>query len=83
MIVDTKCYEKLADNLHLPIAEILYGYSCLLCLSSATSTHDGAGLGTCGFPAALARQWTSEAGFEYFREMSIPSMPMESCFVVA
>lgn len=84
VIVDVKCHEKLSDNLKLLTnAETLYGFSCLLCLNSATSTENGAGLGTCGFPSSTARRWMAEEGFHHFKELSILSMPYNSCFVVA
>lgn len=83
VIVDVKCKETLGENLKMPDVALNYGFSSLLCLSSATSCKDAEGLGTMGFHSALARQWMSEAGFEHFEEIDIKQKSDNSCFVVA
>lgn len=93
IIVDVQCSESLKENLMAKRAPMLYGFSSLLCLPSALSspaptTKKGKikvgckGLGTCGFPATLARRWLNEAGFPFFEEMEIESLPYNSCFIV-
>jgi SAM-dependent methyltransferase len=68
LIADINCKatfeENLADN---PLAQLLYGFSVLCCLSSSLSEPDGAGLGTLGFTEPLAQRMTAEAGFTRFR----------------
>jgi 2-polyprenyl-3-methyl-5-hydroxy-6-metoxy-1,4-benzoquinol methylase len=54
-----------ADHAHLnqgPIAQVLYGFSLLYCMTSSLA-HDGAGLGTCGLPESRIRALAAEAGF--------------------
>ena len=58
--------ENLANN---PRAPLMYGFSLLICLSSAMSESGGAGLGTLGFNEGVARKMTSEAGFGRFRKL--------------
>ena len=50
-----------------PMAAMMYGFSVLSCMSSATSQPDGEGLGTLGFHEAVAREKTSGAGFTQFK----------------
>jgi SAM-dependent methyltransferase len=83
VIVDVKCRDTVRENLRLPGAATMYGFSCLLCLNSATSTRGGLGLGTCGLPASLCRTLTRNAGFAHFRELPVPSIPTNACYVVA
>lgn len=58
--------ENLNDN---PSAYLMYGFSLLVCMSSAMSESDGAGLGTLGFNEQVARKMTAEAGFTHFRKL--------------
>lgn len=83
VIVDVKCCPTLTQNMAMPNAALNYGFSCLLCLSSATSCKNAEGLGTMGFHSGLARQWMTEAGFDHFSELEIKSKPDNSCFIVA
>ena len=83
VIVDVKCQETLEKNIAMPSAALNFGFSCLLCLSSATSCSRARGLGTMGLHSALARQWMAKAGFEHFTELEIKHKPDNSCFVVA
>jgi 2-polyprenyl-3-methyl-5-hydroxy-6-metoxy-1,4-benzoquinol methylase len=55
--------ENVAEN---PMTALMYGFSVLSCMSSATSDADGEGLGTLGFPEPVARKMTSAAGFSQF-----------------
>jgi 2-polyprenyl-3-methyl-5-hydroxy-6-metoxy-1,4-benzoquinol methylase len=82
-IVDIDCNEKIEDNLLLPNSSMLYAFSCLLCLSMATSTPEGEGLGTCGFPSTLAEKWMKKAGFTRFEKRKSPSLPDKACYLVA
>jgi len=83
VIVDVLCCENLKDNIARPEAALNYGFSTFLCLACSTSEKGGAGLGTCGFPEAVARTWTKAEGFESFESVEISSLPGNSCFVVA
>jgi 2-polyprenyl-3-methyl-5-hydroxy-6-metoxy-1,4-benzoquinol methylase len=83
IIVDVDCDEKLGKNVEKPTAALLYGFSCLLCLASATSSPTGQGLGTYGLSEKLLRQWTHEAGFKHMERRRIESLRLNSCFVVA
>ena len=58
--------ENLNDN---PSAYLMYGFSMLVCMSSAMSEKNGAGLGTLGFNEKVAREMTAEAGFSRFRKL--------------
>ena len=58
--------ENLADN---PSAFLMYGFSLLVCMSSAMSTPNGAGLGTLGFNEQVARTMAAEVGFGRFRKL--------------
>ena len=58
--------ENLNDN---PSAFLMYGFSMLVCMSSAMSEKNGAGLGTLGFNEQVAREMTAEAGFTQFRKL--------------
>ncbi len=57
LLVDIKARDSFAENAAKnPMAPLMYGISVLSCMSSAMSTGDGAGLGTLGLPASLARR---------------------------
>lgn len=83
LIVDIDCCEKAEDNLRLPNAPMLYAFSCLLCLSMATSEPSGEGLGTCGFPPTLAKRWARKAGFQYFQQMKVEAIPYNAVYLLA
>jgi hypothetical protein len=54
IIGDMSSLESQAANVHShPLAPLLYGFSCHLCLPSGLSTPDGLGLGTTGLPTVL------------------------------
>jgi SAM-dependent methyltransferase len=72
LLVDIKARDSFAENATKnPMASLMYGISVLSCMSSAMSTPDGAGLGTLGLPATLAREMAAEAGFDHFRQLDI------------
>ena len=83
IIVDVDTRERLEQNIRQLAAPLLYGFSCLLCLASATSTPDGQGLGTFGLSVSLLQSWTEEAGFSYLEARRIKSAPLSICYVVA
>ena len=83
VIVDIDCSESATDNLKRKNAATLYGFSCLLCLSMATSEAGGKGLGTCGFSPTLAKKWTEKAGFSYFSKFDVAMLPYNACYLVA
>jgi SAM-dependent methyltransferase len=51
-----------ADDNQGPIAQVLYGFSLLYCMTSSLA-HNGAGLGTCGLPDREIRGLAAAAGF--------------------
>ncbi len=72
LLVDIKARDTFADNVAKnPMAALMYGISVLSCMSSAMSSPDGAGLGTLGLPANLARELSLAAGFHHFRQLEI------------
>jgi SAM-dependent methyltransferase len=83
LVVDIDCCENTKDNLAKPNAATLYAFSCLLCLSMATSESGGEGLGTCGFSPALAQRWMKKAGFQYFEQRTLKALPYNACYLVA
>jgi SAM-dependent methyltransferase len=82
-IVDIDCGETIEDNLAKPNAAMLYAFSCLLCLSMATSEPGGEGLGTCGFSPTLAEKWMKKAGFQHFERREVKAIPYNACYLVA
>ncbi len=64
-----------------PMAPMMYGVSVLACLSSAMSAPGGAGLGTLGLPAELAREMAAAAGFSSFDTLDLGS-PINAFYVV-
>jgi SAM-dependent methyltransferase len=72
LLVDIKARDTFADNVAKnPMAALMYGISVLSCMSSAMSSPDGAGLGTLGLPANLARELSLAAGFRHFRQLDV------------
>lgn len=67
---DIRSFATFSDNLKSnPSAPLMYGFSLLICMSSAMSQEGGAGLGTLGFNEKVAQQMTLEAGFTKFRKL--------------
>ena len=83
VVVDVKCKGSLEANLSMPDVALNYGFSSLLCLSSATSCERSEGLGTMGLHTDLVQKWMNSAGFEHFEELEIEHKPDNSCFIVA
>jgi 2-polyprenyl-3-methyl-5-hydroxy-6-metoxy-1,4-benzoquinol methylase len=82
-IVDINCKATIEENINQPKAAMLYAFSCLLCLSNSTSTPDGEGLGTCGFPPTLAKEWMMNAGFQHFEKIQVSALPYNACYLIA
>jgi 2-polyprenyl-3-methyl-5-hydroxy-6-metoxy-1,4-benzoquinol methylase len=61
LLLEINCADHAHDN-QGPIAQVLYGFSLLYCMTSSLA-HDGAGLGTCGLPEPRIRSLAAEAGF--------------------
>jgi 2-polyprenyl-3-methyl-5-hydroxy-6-metoxy-1,4-benzoquinol methylase len=61
LLLEINCADHAHDN-QGPIAQVLYGFSLLYCMTSSLA-HDGAGLGTCGLPESSIRALATEAGF--------------------
>jgi hypothetical protein len=61
LLLEINCADDAHDN-QGPIAQVLYGFSLLYCMTSSLA-HGGAGLGTCGLPESRIRALAVEAGF--------------------
>jgi len=61
LLLETNSADHAHDN-QGPIAQVLYGFSLLYCMTSSLA-HNGAGLGTCGLPEREIRRLTADAGF--------------------
>jgi 2-polyprenyl-3-methyl-5-hydroxy-6-metoxy-1,4-benzoquinol methylase len=61
LLLEINCADHAHDN-QGPIAQVLYGFSLLYCMTSSLA-HDGAGLGTCGLPETKIGQLATDAGF--------------------
>jgi 2-polyprenyl-3-methyl-5-hydroxy-6-metoxy-1,4-benzoquinol methylase len=61
LMLEINCADHAHDNAG-PIAQVLYGFSLLYCMTSSLA-HDGAGLGTCGLPEGTIRRLAADAGF--------------------
>ncbi len=62
-IVDVNSNDDWHDNLQHPLSPMMYGFSIMTCMSSATSTPDGLGLGPAGLPESKLFAMLREAGF--------------------
>jgi SAM-dependent methyltransferase len=72
LLVDIKALDTFEENLRKnPMAALMYGISVLSCMSSALSEPGGAGLGTLGLSAGVARSMSAAAGFSRFRKLDI------------
>ncbi len=72
LLVDIKALDTFDQNVRKnPMASLMYGISVLSCMSSALSEPDGAGLGTLGLSANVAREMAGHAGFTRFRKLDI------------
>lgn len=79
---DIRSFPSFRDNLEKhPLAGLLYGFSIMVCMSSALSSRDGAGLGTLGFNEDVARTMTGAAGFTRFRKVDFDN-PMNNYYEV-
>ena len=79
---DIRSFPEFEQNrLDNPLAGLLYGFSIMVCMSSALSTPDGAGLGTLGFNEKVAIQMTRQAGFNKFRRLDHDN-PMNNYYEV-
>ena len=63
-----------------PVATLLYGVSVLYCMTTSLA-HGGAGLGTCGLPAARVRELCHESGFASVEQLDLQD-PFNSLYVV-
>jgi 2-polyprenyl-3-methyl-5-hydroxy-6-metoxy-1,4-benzoquinol methylase len=72
LLVDIKALDTFEQNASKnPMASLMYGVSVLSCMSSALSEPDGAGLGTLGLSASVAREMAELAGFTRFRKLDV------------
>jgi 2-polyprenyl-3-methyl-5-hydroxy-6-metoxy-1,4-benzoquinol methylase len=82
LICDIKARDGYEANVAKnPMAAMMYGTSVLTCMSSALSEPDGAGLGTLGLTADLAKRMTVEAGFSSFEPLDL-GHPINAFYVV-
>ena len=67
---DIRSFPTFKENLKSnPHAALMYGFSLLVCMSSAMSEQGGAGLGTLGFNEEVARRMSANAGFRSFEKL--------------
>lgn len=79
---DIRSFPTFRENLERhPMAGLLYGFSIMVCMSSALSLPGGAGLGTLGFNEEVARAMTAAAGFTRFRKVDYDN-PMNNYYEV-
>ena len=72
LLVDIKALDTFEQNARKnPMASLMYGISVLSCMSSALSELDGAGLGTLGLSANVAKGMAERAGFTRFRKLDV------------
>mmetsp|Transcript_11685 Transcript_11685/g.22391 ORF Transcript_11685/g.22391 Transcript_11685/m.22391 type:complete len:398 (+) Transcript_11685:68-1261(+) len=81
--IDGICGNSTAENLRRSHATTSFGFSCLLCLASATSSKDGEGLGTMGLSKALTSKWMKDAGFTHCIPFLPPSLPENQGYLIA
>ena len=63
----------IAENLSShPAPAMMYGFSLLLCMSSALSEPGGRGLGTLGFTIDVAHDMFVKAGFSRIEVIDVP-----------
>ena len=63
-----------------PLATLLYGVSIVYCMTTSLA-HGGAGLGTCGLPAARVEELCRSAGFASVEPLDLHD-PFNSLYVV-
>ena len=71
--LNINCSHRLEENAG-PLGALFYGFSILCCMTTSLAGA-GAGLGTCGFSAAVVRDLCAEAGFS-----SVRLVPLENPF---
>jgi 2-polyprenyl-3-methyl-5-hydroxy-6-metoxy-1,4-benzoquinol methylase len=72
LLVDIKALDTFEQNARKnPMASLMYGVSVLSCMASALSEPGGAGLGTLGLSANVAREMAERAGFTRFRKLDV------------
>jgi 2-polyprenyl-3-methyl-5-hydroxy-6-metoxy-1,4-benzoquinol methylase len=82
LICDIKARDGYEANVAKnPMAAMMYGTSVLTCMSSALSEPGGAGLGTLGLTADLAKRMTQQAGFSSFEPLDL-GHPINAFYVV-
>lgn len=67
LVKDMKTADTFEGNLRNPLLAMMYGFSLTSCLASATSTPDGAALGTLGLTPVRLESMARAAGFTGFR----------------
>jgi len=81
-VADIKAQPSYEQNVAKnPMAPMMYGTSVLTCMSSALSEPGGAGLGTLGLHAELARKLAEAAGFSRFEPLDL-GHPVNAFYVV-
>lgn len=81
-VADIKAQPSYERNVEKnPMAAMMYGTSVLTCMSSALSEPGGAGLGTLGLHAELARELAESAGFTRFETLDL-GHPVNAFYVV-
>ena len=82
LVKDVRCESTLQKNLEHPMGALLYGVSISFCMSSSMSAPDGAGLGTMGYSAEVARKMAETAGFSRFRTLDYEGDPLNAFYEI-
>lgn len=70
VIGDMKCLETHGENVHKnPLAPMVYGFSCHVCLPSAMQGPNPAALGAMGLTESLLREKLLKAGFKSLEKL--------------
>ncbi|MBH81441.1 MAG: hypothetical protein CMQ49_13125 [Gammaproteobacteria bacterium] len=80
LIKDIRANDTYQENLEIPVASMMYGFSVLFCMSSALSQPGGAGLGTLGFPPNVCERLGYDAGFKQVRLLDFDGDPFNNYF---
>jgi SAM-dependent methyltransferase len=79
LLLEMRSADDPADNVG-PLATLMYGVSIAYCMTTSLA-EGGAGLGTCGLPAARVRELSARAGFADVQEVAIDD-PFNALYAV-
>jgi 2-polyprenyl-3-methyl-5-hydroxy-6-metoxy-1,4-benzoquinol methylase len=79
LMLEMNCADEPDENVG-PVATLLYGVSVVYCMTTSLA-EGGAGLGTCGLPAAAVQSLCERAGFTGVRRVDLQD-PFNALYVV-